>query len=139
MKTFLRRFLRNKCAITPVLSELLLTVIVVAAMSIAATATFVITTNLRENMSERITVEDVWFNKETGRVSVYLFNVGKVDISISTVYINHTSKSLTAPFQLEIDEHKWLDISMNWNSGDLFYIDILTDRGTHIASYYKAT
>jgi hypothetical protein len=139
VKSFFKRFLRNKRAITPVLSELLLTVIVVAAMSIATTATYVITTNLRENMSERVTVEDVWFNQATGTVNVYLQNVGKVDASVSSVYINHTSQPFDMPFHLEIDGHKWLGISFSWNSGDLYYVDIVTNRGTHIASYYKAT
>jgi len=76
----LRRFFRAKRAITPVLSNLLLTVVAVAAMSIATTATYVITTNLRENMSERVVIEDLWFNS-TGNINVYLRNVGKVALT----------------------------------------------------------
>jgi hypothetical protein len=51
-----------------------------------------ITTNLRETMGERLIIEDVWFNNETGtsQISIYIRNVGKVPIRISTVYINHT-------------------------------------------------
>ena len=45
----LKRLLLDKRAITPVLSHLLLTVIAVSVMSIATSATYVITTNLREN------------------------------------------------------------------------------------------
>jgi len=138
MKAKIRRFLCNKRAITPVLSNLLLTIVAVAAMSIATTATYVVTTNLRENMSERVIVEDLWFNNSTRTVDVYLRNVGKVAIRVSSVYINHTKQSFNAPFHLEIDDHDWLNISRDWNSGDLYYIDIVTTRGTHIASYYKA-
>ena len=65
MKKLIKRFLCDKRAITPVLSSLLLTVVAVAAMAIATSATYVITTNLRENMSERVIVEDVWFNSAT--------------------------------------------------------------------------
>jgi hypothetical protein len=108
-------------------------------MSVATTATYVITTNLRENMSERVIVEDVWFNQATGTVNVYLQNVGKVDVGVSAVYINHTSQPFDVPFRLEVDGHKWLGISFSWNSGDLYYIDIVTNRGTHIASHYRAT
>ena len=57
IKTF-KRFFQDKKAITPVLSNLLLTVLAVAAMAIATTATYVVTTNLREIMSESIVVED---------------------------------------------------------------------------------
>lgn len=51
MRIFWRRFLSDKRAITPVLSSLLLTVVVVAAMSIAISAGYVITTNMKETMS----------------------------------------------------------------------------------------
>ena len=134
MNHFLRKFLRNKRAVTPVLSELLLTVIAVAAMSAAASATYVITTNMRSNMSERMVTEDVWFNYATQCVDVSLFNVGKVDVSVTNVYINHTGIGVS--LDLKVGEHKTLSIPYDWNSGDLCYIDIVTTRGLHIADYY---
>jgi Flp pilus assembly pilin Flp len=138
MKTFMRRFLRDKRALTPVLSSLLLTVIAVAAMAGATSATYVITTNLKETMSERVVAEDVWFNPTTHTIDVYLNDVGKVNIHVSSVYVNHTSKSFNSPFNLAVGGSDWLSISVNWNSGSLYYVDIVTSRGTHIASYNKA-
>jgi Flp pilus assembly pilin Flp len=138
VKRFLKNFLRNKRGITPVLSELLLTVIAVAAMSIATTTTYVITTNLRENMSERVLVEDVWFHNSPHSVEVYMSNIGKVDFTISNVYVNHTSQTFDTSFRLGIEEHGWFSIMYNWNSGDRYYVDIVTNRGTHIADYYRA-
>jgi hypothetical protein len=132
------KIFRDKRAITPVLSSLLLTVVAVAAMAIATTATYVITTNLRDGMSERVIVEDAWFNNSTNSINVYLRNVGKVTIHISTVYVNHTSQPFTKPFNLEIGENRWLNISESWVSGALYYVDVTTTRGTHIADYYKA-
>lgn len=134
----LRKFFLNKRAITPVLSNLLLTVVAVAVMSIATTATYVITTNLRETMGERVVIEDLWFNPD-GYISVYIRNIGKVNIHVSTVYVNHTTCSFTSPFNLEINEHGWLNISRSWDSGSLYYIDIVTNRGTHVGGYYKAS
>lgn len=131
-----RRFFRDKRAITPVLSNLLLTVVAVAAMSIAATTTYVVTTNLKETMSERVVIEDLWFNNS--HISVYLRNVGKVAVHVSAVYVNHTSQSFTSPFSLEIGEHGWLNISYSWASGSLYYVDVVTTRGTHFGGYYKA-
>ncbi len=139
MKSFLRKFLRNKRAVTPVLSELLLTVIAVAAMSVATTATYVITTNLKENMSERVTVEDVWFNNATNTIEFALYNVGEVDVTISAVYINHQNQHLTTSFQLTMGAHQVLHVSFTWSSGSLYYLDLVTSRGTHIAGDYKAT
>jgi FlaG/FlaF family flagellin (archaellin) len=137
MKLIVRRLLRDKRAITPVLSSLLLTVVAVAAMAIATSATYVITTNLRDNMSERVMVEDVWFNNAGRTVDVYVHNIGKVAISVSAVYINHTNQSFNSPFRLELNGHDWLNITYSWSSRDLYYIDIVTNRGTHVASYYK--
>ncbi|MEM3696815.1 MAG: hypothetical protein QXQ94_04830 [Candidatus Bathyarchaeia archaeon] len=138
MRKDFKRFFSDSRAITPVLSNLLLTVVAVGAMAIATTATYVITTNMREIMSERIVAEDLWFNNSTGNIQVYLRNVGKVAIHVSAVYVNHTSQPFSSPFTLEIGKHGWLNISYVWVPNSLYYIDIVTTRGTHIADYYKA-
>jgi hypothetical protein len=131
-----RKFVRNKRAIAPVLSELLLTVIVVAAMSIAASATYVITSSMRENINERVVVEDVWFNTADQAVNIYLYNSGQVDVNIHNVYVNHVLYSVS--FRLGLQDEACLTLSPNWTQGEVYYIDIVTDRGNHIADYYKA-
>jgi hypothetical protein len=135
----LKRWVRNKRGITPVLSSLLLTVIAVAAMALATTATYVITTNLRETMSERLIIEDVWFNNSTGMIQVYMRNTGKVAIHVSGVYVNHTESYFSRPFNLEVYQHQWLNISRSWSAGDVCSIDVVTTRGTHVGGYYKAS
>jgi hypothetical protein len=134
----LRRFLHDKRAITPVLSNLLLMVVAVAAMAFATTATYVITANLRENMSERIIIEDLWFNNSTSSINVYLRNIGKVAVHVSAVYVNHTSQSFNSPLDLEMGAHGWLNISYSWVSESLYYVDVVTNRGTHVGGYFKA-
>jgi FlaG/FlaF family flagellin (archaellin) len=138
VKKRFKRFLRDKRAITPVLSHLLLTVVAVAVMSLATSATFMITTNLRQTMGERVIVEDVWFNNATGTLDVYMRNVGKADIQVSNVYVEHVSQSFNGPFSLQVYKHGWLRIACGWTPGESYYIDIVTKRGTHVASYYKA-
>jgi len=134
----LESLFRDKRAVSPVLSSLLLTVVAVAAMALATTATYVITTNMRETMSERVIIEDLWFNNSTGSISVYLRNVGKVVVHVSGVYVNHTSRFFTTSFNLELGEHKWLNISQGWASDSIYYVDVVTTRGTHIGDYFKA-
>ena len=129
----------DKRAITPVLSSLLLTVVAVAAMAIATTATYVVTTNLRDEMSERVIVEDVWLNSPGHSINVYLRNVGKVAVEILAVYANHTAQIFMKPFSLEVGEGRWLNISITIDPGALYYVDVVTTRGTHIADYYKAS
>ena len=137
-KHLMKTFLRDKRAITPVLSSLLLTVIAVSAMALATSATYVITTNLRETMSERVLAEDVWFNPATHTINVYLLNTGKINIHVQSVYVNHESKTFNSPFNLAVNKGSWLNISITWTSGNLYYIDIVTSRGTHVASTNRA-
>ena len=123
-------------AISPVLSNLLLIVIAVAAMSIATAATYVITTNLREAMGERFIIEDVWFKPEN-EIAIYIRNTGKVSIIIDAVYINGKAVQIN-DLNLEIGEHKWLNITYTWSSGTAYYIKIVSKRGTEFADYYVA-
>jgi hypothetical protein len=89
-------------------------------------------------MSERLIVEDVWFNNFTNSIDVYVRNVGEVAVYVSAVYINNTSQYFTKPFELELAQHRWLNISESWAPESLFYIDVLTTRGTHVAAYYES-
>jgi E3 ubiquitin-protein ligase DOA10 len=132
----MRRLIRSKKGITPILSNVLLMVIAVAGMSIAMTATYVITSNLKEIMGERFIIEDVWFITPN-TIAVYIRNVGKMAITISSVYVNYTSQPFT-PLQLEVSEHGWLNITYYWNADHVHHINIVTRRGNQIANYYEA-
>ena len=131
----MRKIFGNNKGITPILSNLLLMVIAVAGMSIVMTATYVITSNLREIMGERFIVEDVWF--KDGEVNLYLRNVGKVPIKIDHVYINYTAESLV-PLELDTGDYGWLNITYGWNSNSVYHINIVTERGTQVADYYES-
>ena len=132
----LRNILRNRRGITPVLSNLLLMVIAVAAMSIAITATYVITDNLHDTMGERFVVEDVWFTTN-GEILIYLRNVGKVSIKIAAVYVDHTPQSFT-PLELEEDKHGWLNVTYSCSSNAVYHINVVTSRGTKVVDYYTS-
>jgi hypothetical protein len=128
-----RKLSRNKRGITPVLSSLLLTVIAVAGMSIAITATYVITDGLHDNMGERFIVEDVWFTADT--ISLYIRNVGKIAIHLDAFYVNKIGQSFTA-FELEPNKHGWMNITYKWSSDTAYEINVVTKRATSIVDYY---
>lgn len=131
----MKKIFWNKKGITPVLSNVLLMVIAVAGMSIVMTATYVITSNLREIMGERFIVEDVWF--KAGAISLCLRNVGKVPIKIGAVYINYTVQSLTS-LELDTGIQGWLNVTYSWDSNSVYHINIVTERGTQVADYYES-
>lgn len=112
-------------------------VIAVAAMSIAITATYVITDNLHDTMGERFVVEDVWFTTN-GEISIYLRNVGKVSIKIAAVYVDHTPRPLTSNLKLEENKHGWLNVTYSWSSNAVYHVNIVTVRGTKVVDYYES-
>jgi len=128
-----RKLSRNRRGVTPVLSSLLLTIIAVAGMSIAITATYVITDELHDSMGERLIIEDVWFTPD--QVSLYLRNVGKVSVEVVSVYLNRTDQSFTA-LELEEDSHCWLHVKYSWSVDSVYEIKVVTMRGTNVADYY---
>jgi hypothetical protein len=132
----MRKLLRNRRGITPVLSNLLLTVLAVAAMSIAITATYVITDNLHNNMGERLIVEDVWFTPN--QVSIYVRNVGRVSIKIAAVYVDQVSQSSFNSLELEQGKHGWLNVTYNWSPDSAYEIKVVTRRGTQVVDYYTS-
>ena len=132
----MRRVLRDRRGITPVLSNVLLMAIAVAGMSIAIAATYVITNNLRETMGERFVIEDVWF-RTSGEISVYLRNTGKMPITVAAVYVNYTAQSFTS-LELDIGSHGWLNVTYVWNSDSVYHIRVVTSRGTQVADYYRS-
>ena len=123
-------------AISPVLSNILLIVIAVSAMSIATAATYVITTNLREAMGERFIIEDVWF-KPGNEIAIYIRNIGKTSLTIDSVYINKRAVP-TSDLHLDIGEHGWLNVTYAWSSGTTYHIKVVSKRGTEFADYYVA-
>lgn len=131
----MRKLLKDVKAVTPVLSNVLLMLIAVAGMSIAITATYVITDNLHDIMGERFIVENVWFT--TGKIAVYLRNTGKVSLSIAAVYVNYTSQSFTA-LTLEVEGHGWLNVTYAWSANKVYHINIVTSRGTQVVDYYRS-
>lgn len=132
----MKKIVRGKRGITPVLSNVLLMVIAVAGMSIAMTATYVITNNLKEIMGERFIIEDVWF-KTPNTIAVYIRNVGKMAIEISAVYVNYTLQPFSS-LRLEINQHNWLNVTYNWVAGYFYHINVVTRRGNQVADYYGA-
>ena len=134
----IEKFITDKRAITPVLSNLLLTVVAISVMALATTATYVITSNLRDTMSERVVIEDLWFNNSSESIDVYLRNVGQVAVQVSDIYVNHTSQFFAGPSSLEIGGHDCFNISRSWDPESVYFVDIVTTRGTHVADYFEA-
>jgi hypothetical protein len=127
----------DRRAVTSVLSNILLMIVAVAAMSLATTAAYLISNNFHGAIGERLIIEDVWF-KNNDEISVYLRNIGKADLEISAVYVNNTSTSFTE-LELGIGDGGWVNITQTWAQGSIYHINIVTRRGTQVGGYYTAS
>jgi len=128
------KVLWNRRAISSVLSNILMMLIAVAGMSIAITATYVITGNLHDTMGERFIVEDVWF--KTDEIDIYIRNVGKIPIKIAAVYVNYTSQSFGS-LELDVGSNGWLYVTHSCSSNSAYFINVVTTRGTQVADWYR--
>ncbi len=54
------------------------------------------------------------------------------------VTVVHEAQEVDSALGLNVNVDGWLSVASKWQSGDVYYIDIVTGRGTHVAGSYKA-
>jgi len=146
----LRSVARWRRAVSPLISDILLTGIVVVAMTLLLTwATWYAYSHpSKMAVKERFAIEHVWFNF-TGPViteaGVYIYNFGKVSITVDRVYIN----DVDVTDDIVTDESKLsyapgesgkvvIDLSdYNWGEGT-YWVKVVTERGTHVQKVVTA-
>ena len=89
----LRRFGGNRRAVSPVLSTVLLVLIVVLGMSMAFAFFVDYVSDYQRgrgsSVLELVEIEDVYFiNQTDGSIEVWLYNYGKIEVEVDTVYVN---------------------------------------------------
>lgn len=126
----------------PIISSLILILIVVFAFSLVYGSYNSWTSAQRngqlQQMQERAVVETVRFNSDT-TASLYVFNVGDVEVKITQIQINQGSSEIT-PSSLSImpGESNWINATYStFTSGNAYTFKIITERGTIIETSAK--
>lgn len=146
---------RRRRGVSPIIADLLMVVIVVTAMTgvLMWVMTQVTTSPTREAPAERFIIEDVWFTNITGsspsdmgNITIYVRNVGKVDVEIDLVMVNGTSKPFSVNgatvdnlLSLTVGEGNYIYVNSTWSSGSWYYIQMASKRGNEFAAMYNAT
>ena len=80
---------------------------------------------------ELIEFEDVWFQTET-RINATLYNYGKVDVTVLSVYIDGLQANNDIFLTLAIEEHGSIQISPphSLNVTTVYKLRIVTERGS---------
>ena len=142
----MRRIRRNRRAVSPVLSTVMLVLIVVIGMS-AIFAFFVdyvgdYQRGTGSAVMELLEIEDVQFaNNDT--VVVWLYNYGEIELDIDAVYVNGLSANLTyfhTDWSLTPYEHKRFNVTMvkDWEPNYSYMLKFITDRGSTVERAYFA-
>ena len=145
----MRKIIRNKKAVSAVLSTILMILIVVVGMSIAFAffVNYVRDFQLGRGSSvlELAVIEDVWFIKprpnpsSNNTVRMWLYNYGKIDFEVSSVYVDGIPANFTSTM-VQIDKHAEMIVYLlnPWVSYESYDIRIITARGSVFEGEYVA-
>jgi flagellin-like protein len=148
----MNRLLKNKKAVSPVIATVLMIMVTMAGMAILFG--FVISysdsykAGIGSSVMESLTIEDIWISPpsvdplHTVQLSVY--NVGKVDSTITSAYVN--GLALTKNDKIKLTESiiigQHLTIMLNWNQafghGQHYTFRISTLSGSNFDIIYTA-
>jgi hypothetical protein len=83
-------------------------------------------------LKERLVIEDVWFRTGGEETEVSLYNYGKTDVKIISVFLNNVRLSLNSSVDIETGKHETITLSFSWDTGEQYDIKFLTQRGNSI-------
>jgi len=123
------------------ISDLILTFVVVMAMSALLTWVVIYTqsTPWKEAVKERLVIEDAWFN-ETG-IGIYIYNYGDVDVVIKRVYITPGPPLPVWEGEVLVRHGRSVEITISdftWETGQAYEIRVETGRGSEFEILVKA-
>ena len=154
----MKKLFTNRKAVSPVIATVLMIMVTMAGMAILFG--FVISysdsykSGVGSSVMESLTVENIWLSPGNNSytsdsahtVQLTIFNVGKVDSTITSMYANGIKLTDTANGQnfnlkkdIAVDQHKTLVLywDNNWQSGVTYTFRIATQKGSNFDITYR--
>jgi len=135
----MKRMIKSKKGISPILATLLLIVIAVAAVIVTYAWVITFTENTTNNAGALLKQENVRFytDEGTGYVEIVVRNTGTGDAQVDTVYFGTSSSNLMtqtvtySPTTAIVAAGDTLTITMeyDWEDGTNYYFKITTEEG----------
>jgi len=145
VNSLLRKILRSKRGISPILATLLLIVIAVAAVIVTYAWVMTFTTTQTQQAGAILSEVNTRFYNDTGtlKIEITLINSGSADAKISKVYFGTSSGSLQEltsglaydPISKIVTANGGtvkVTITQTWVSGTRYYFKFITDAGQTI-------
>jgi len=141
----MRKLRRNKKAVSNIVGTILMILVVTVGMSILFSFFVTFVKNYQagsgSSVMEMISIEDVWFNATGGNATIWLYNYGKVDVTVSTLYVNSISYNFTSMI-IPVGEHMSTTVQYGnysnggsdgtpaWTQGGTYDFKFVTERGS---------
>lgn len=137
-RTEMKKLLKNKKALSPVVAAIILIAVTVAVSIAVAAWMGSLTIGFME--TAEITITNVDFTGGVdGTIDLDLTNSGTSDATITAVKVNGATQSTTSPsLPLTItagDNTETLSITMVFNAGSKYSISLFANDGTLLSSY----
>lgn len=141
----MKKLSKSRKAVSPVVSTVLMVLIVMAGMTILFAFIGAYAESFQSGSGstvlESLTVEDAWFNPSPTDHNLYIwvYNVGKVDFQIGSVYVNGTKASSSvydSDGVIKIGEHVRVFVGP-WQDGNSYALKIVTMRGAGFEGTYS--
>lgn len=91
----------------------------------------------KNKILEKFITDDVWFYN-AGNVNVSVVNVGKIPVNITAISFNDTDVTPTVVTILGIDQSAIISLEFSWSSGEVYRVEVMSERGNIYESYWKA-
>jgi hypothetical protein len=140
----MKQFLKSKKAVSPVVSAVIMILVATIGMSVL----FAFFVNYARDFQmgsgsavlESMVIEDVWF--QNSDVTIWVYNVGKVNFTITSVYINDFLVQITSNAgTVDVKGHGELVVAplpgMSPGNNVRYVFKLVTSRGSAVeGSYY---
>ena len=151
----MKRLFRNKKAVSPVIATVLMILVTMAGMTILFGFVISYSDSYKKGIGgsvmESLTVEDVWLSPGSRtyniEVNLTIYNVGKVDSTITSVYVNGTAltdsaggSNINLKDNVAIGQHLTITLYSDtvWRSNQTYVFRVSTQRGSNFDVPYTA-
>ena len=146
----MKRMLRSRKGVSPVIASVLMIVVTIIGMSFLFAVSVNYATDYQLGRGgavlELMVIEDVWIRDST-TVDIWVYNVGKVDLQISNLYVNDYKANIThidnnlveldSLVQVKVGEHVKFSVESTFlrEEGNNL-LSLFTIRGSHVEGRY---
>jgi FlaG/FlaF family flagellin (archaellin) len=150
----MRKLFRSRRAVSPVVSAVLMMLVVMIGMSFLFDFFVNYTRDFQVGSGsavlESMTVEDVWFRDSPKRVEFWIYNLGKVDSTLTMVYVNDRpvqfsvnsiyldGRQIYPPGnpEIRVGAHANITLSLSWDYSTSYDFKLVTERGSAFEGKY---